>query len=327
MSRANGSVNAHLMFLGEAPGRLGADRTAIPFHGDKAGDNFEKLLENAKLSRSEIFVSNAVLCNPKDLSGNNRPPSRSEVANCAQHLKRSIDILQPKILVSLGATALEATRLVESHSLTISRSVRTANKWYGRTLIPLYHPGARAMVHRSFANQVADYYFVGEMARRLDVPKRAQSKTRGSAESWAVVGAALNIAGALSLFQLHKALFLIDYRMRERFGYPATNFYYVRQKDGPYCVELGGRWFEKFPELKVVKSSNPRLVWNGLPLLAEGVTSLPEETRQLVIEVVEQVRAISEAQLKTKVYLTQPMKSILRAERSGAYALNYPIFQ
>ena len=75
LSWANGWPNAPLMFVGEAPGRLGADRTTIPFHGDKAGDNFARLLELASISRSQIFVTNAVLCNPRDVQGNNASPT------------------------------------------------------------------------------------------------------------------------------------------------------------------------------------------------------------------------------------------------------------
>src|SRR5438067_2266844 len=63
---ASGSPSARLMFIGEAPGRLGADDTAIPFHGDRAGDNFERLISQSGLSRYDCFITNAVLCNPKD---------------------------------------------------------------------------------------------------------------------------------------------------------------------------------------------------------------------------------------------------------------------
>src|SRR5690348_992986 len=83
LSWANGPAGAPVMFVGEAPGRLGADRTAVPFHGDKAGDNFELLLRLAKLSRRDVFVTNAVLCNPRDEDGNNAPPSKSVLRNCA----------------------------------------------------------------------------------------------------------------------------------------------------------------------------------------------------------------------------------------------------
>src|SRR3954447_6489609 len=62
---ANGLLTARVYFVAEAPGRLGGDRTAIPLCGDQSGRNFERLLVEAGLERSEIFVTNAVLCNPR----------------------------------------------------------------------------------------------------------------------------------------------------------------------------------------------------------------------------------------------------------------------
>src|SRR4051812_33858855 len=77
--RSAGPLSANIMFIGEAPGRLGADETMIPFHGDRAGENFERLLGQAGLDRYSIFVTNAVLCNPRDEKGNNAPPTRLEI--------------------------------------------------------------------------------------------------------------------------------------------------------------------------------------------------------------------------------------------------------
>ena len=82
LNRSGGSLTADIMFIGEAPGRLGADNSCIPFHGDKSGHNFEELLDFAKIDRSKIFVTNAVLCNPRDDQGNNSTPTKQEVQNC-----------------------------------------------------------------------------------------------------------------------------------------------------------------------------------------------------------------------------------------------------
>jgi uracil-DNA glycosylase family 4 len=160
-----GGLNASVMFIGEAPGRLGADNTLIPFHGDQAGHNFESFVLQVGLNRYESFVTNAVLCNPKDENGNNATPSVEEVRNCSEFLKRQLDLVQPKVVATLGAIALKATALVEPHLLSLSKHVRTPKSWYRRTLIPLYHPGQRALIHRSFSNQLADYQAVAETVR------------------------------------------------------------------------------------------------------------------------------------------------------------------
>lgn len=104
------------------------------------------------ISRYDCFITNAVLCNPKDEKGNNATPSRQEVANCSGFLKAQIDLIRPKIVVTLGNQALQALKLIEPHDCELAKDVRKARSWYGRILLPFYHPGQRAMLHRSFLN-------------------------------------------------------------------------------------------------------------------------------------------------------------------------------
>src|SRR5581483_1024754 len=155
LSPANGPLNAKLMFIGEAPGRLGADATQIPFHGDKAGDNFERLIEQVGISRYDCYVTNAVLCNPRNDEGNNAPPSKREIGNCTAFLRRQIELVDPDIIVTLGGNSLLALDLLKPHGVRLAEGVRRVVPWEGRILIPLYHPGQRAMIHRSFLNQLA----------------------------------------------------------------------------------------------------------------------------------------------------------------------------
>src|SRR5207249_10787885 len=75
LSELNGPVNARVMFIGEAPGRKGADRTGVPFSGDQSGKNFARFLTSINLDRSEIFITSGALCNPLTSSGANRRPS------------------------------------------------------------------------------------------------------------------------------------------------------------------------------------------------------------------------------------------------------------
>lgn len=329
LSWANGDPRAPLMFIGEAPGRLGADRTAIPFHGDKAGDNFERLLALAGLNRSQVFVTNAVLCNPRDHRGNNAPPSVSEITNCARHLKSQIEIGQPRLVMTLGTIALEATRLIEDHKLVLRDSVRTSTTWFGRLLIPLYHPGARAMIHRSFANQTADYYFVGETFRRLDRrPKRQSERTPGDPAGWELVKYILQTTGRISNFRLHKLVYLIDVKALETLGQRATNFLYLRQKDGPYCVELGSSWYRQFASEVAVRKVDGILTYdwkqNGLFSCIHNPT-VDERVLKITDRVLSSTASITDSQLKTRAYLTAAMKRVLRAEKSGEKMLNQPL--
>src|SRR2546423_435403 len=115
LSELNGSPNARVMFIGEAPGRKGADRTRVPFSGDQSGSNFDRFLASINLSRSEIFITSAALCNPRKPSGANRRPATEELRNCSGFLRRTIDLIDPQIIVILGGVALDALKLLHYH--------------------------------------------------------------------------------------------------------------------------------------------------------------------------------------------------------------------
>src|SRR5712691_5995705 len=95
LSELNGPVDARVMFIGEAPGRKGADRTRIPFSGDQSGKNFERFLASIGLTRAEIFITSAALCNPRTVTGANRRPTAREIRNCSDFLRRTIELINP----------------------------------------------------------------------------------------------------------------------------------------------------------------------------------------------------------------------------------------
>ena len=318
-----GSLSAKVMFIGEAPGRLGADASELPFHGDKSGHNFESLLEQVGLSRYHSFVTNAVLCNPKDENGNNATPSSVEVANCASFLQEQIALVNAPVVVTLGAVALRSTALVKAHALTLRDSVRNAHPWAGRQLIPAYHPGQRAMVHRSFANQLADYQFIAEKVCRCGgSPRRKSSGKLGRTSE--KVGAAARVlleeSGELSYFALHKLLFIAEVRHLEIASARLTDGYYVRQKDGPYCVELhASRLVTIIPGCSIQNLGKHLMV--SLPPVdllggASQLSSLSLAARRTLLEVAAKYSRLTADKLKTAVYLTAPMRQLLRREKN-----------
>jgi uracil-DNA glycosylase family 4 len=168
---ANGSVTSRLLFVAEAPGRLGADACGTPLSGDRTGDTFDLLLEAGGIRRREIFISNAVLCNPRDDRGKNAKPSRQEIENCRSYLAQLINLIDPTWVVTLGVVALETVAAISPHSLILRRDVAQAHPWFNRWLVPLYHPGPRALLHRPLAIQQQDYAWLGEitaLSRSLD---------------------------------------------------------------------------------------------------------------------------------------------------------------
>ncbi|HEU4792169.1 MAG TPA: uracil-DNA glycosylase [Nitrolancea sp.] len=153
----NGPVPAEVMLIGEAPGRLGAARTGVPFSGDQSARNLARLLNAAGWTRDDVFLTNAVLCHPRTETGGNRRPDRSEVRRCSGWLREQIAIVDPVVVGALGIVALDALALIEPHNGELRRDAGKAIPWNGRLLVPLYHPSPRAQIHRPLAAQEADF--------------------------------------------------------------------------------------------------------------------------------------------------------------------------
>ncbi len=145
LSELNGSLEPKVLFIGEAPGRVGADRTRRPFFGDKSGDNFQKLLDSIGLLRDEIFITSAVMCSPRSATDANRRPTRREIVNCSAYLKRVLDLIDPPVISTLGGVALEALKLLEPHDLKLMTDAGRPVRWSGRILMPLYHPSPQVI--------------------------------------------------------------------------------------------------------------------------------------------------------------------------------------
>jgi len=161
LSELNGSLDARIMFVGEAPGRKGADRTRVPFSGDQSGRNFDRFLQSIGLRRDEIFITSAALCNPRSESGANRRPASAEIGNCSMFLQRTIELVQPAIIVTLGTVALEALKLIHYHEFTLRDDAARVCRWQERMLIPLYHPSPQVLItSRNEAAQLRDYKVV-----------------------------------------------------------------------------------------------------------------------------------------------------------------------
>jgi uracil-DNA glycosylase family 4 len=168
LSELNGRPGARVMFIAEAPGRLGGEVTGVPLSRDASGKRFSRLTEIAGLSRDEVFITNAVLCNPRTAAGLNRPPSRGELERCAGWLMRQIELVDAPVVVTLGAVALAALGRIEAHGATLRADVGRAIDWHRRLLVPLYHPSPRAGLSRPYAQQDEDFRRLGELVKTFD---------------------------------------------------------------------------------------------------------------------------------------------------------------
>ena len=131
----DGAIPAAVCFVGLAPGRLGGDRTGIPFSGDRSGELLRRMIRKAGLAN--VFITNLVRCNPRDAGGRNRDPDRVEIANCRAHLAAELALVRPRIVACLGRIAWrELAGDAEPFTPRQPRLVR-AN---GFDLYPMYHP-------------------------------------------------------------------------------------------------------------------------------------------------------------------------------------------
>lgn len=162
---ASGSLTPKVVFIGEAPGRRGAERTRRPFDGDASGNHFARLLASAGLDRSEVFITNAVLCCPAD-ERSNRTPTAGEIANCQEFLRQTLALLNPPVIATLGAVALRAVGRLYARSWRLSEVAGTVIDLGSEVFVPLYHPSPRVLnTHRSFEAQQRDFAVLSRWLR------------------------------------------------------------------------------------------------------------------------------------------------------------------
>jgi uracil-DNA glycosylase family 4 len=127
----DGDPNARLMFVGEGPG-ADEDASGVPFVG-KAGQLLNNMIQAMGLKREEVYIANIVKCRPPA----NRVPEPAEANTCDQFLLQQMDVVQPQVVVALGATAA-------MYLLGVKQSLSTLRgRWHscrGAKLVVTYHP-------------------------------------------------------------------------------------------------------------------------------------------------------------------------------------------
>jgi DNA polymerase len=132
-----GSIDAQLMFVGEAPG-ADEDEQGEPFVG-KAGQLLTKIIQATGLSRTDVYIANILKCRPDTpgQSAGNRKPTSDEMATCIPYLHEQIDLIRPRVIMALGATAVEG---LLGKTLGITKLRGTWKTYRGTPLMPTYHP-------------------------------------------------------------------------------------------------------------------------------------------------------------------------------------------
>jgi len=329
LSLNNGNLNSKVVFIAEAPGRLGAECTGIPLYGDKTGENFEMLLGNIGWKREDVFITNAILCNPQDANGNNSTPTQEEIENCSYYLEMTLELISPDIIVTLGVKALEALKAVKDHNYALKDCVAEKLSWNGRFLFPLYHMSPRAAIHRNTAKQRSDFIILSHIVDPVRGLKTQTVKTKQSVNMNTnstlldMVAMIISEVKTVSFFKLTKLLYLIDYNFYKEFGASMSGNVYLRMQDGPWIPNL--RNIAKEFENKIFTTTYVK----KKPVLShksnDYVNGLTDEQEKYVKAIVAKHVNSTDAAMKIAAYRTAPMRYILEQEKTGRNMTRIPV--
>ncbi len=164
----SGSPSAELMFVGEAPG-FHEDKQGVPFVG-AAGKLLSKLLAGIGIEREEVYIANVIKCRPPG----NRNPLPEEIEACEGHLFRQIELIQPKLVATLGNFA---TKLLSGKPAGITqvhgREQHVTLGGQDVTLYPIFHPAAALYTPRMLEVLETDFRRIPELLGRAAAPPLA----------------------------------------------------------------------------------------------------------------------------------------------------------
>ena len=163
----DGDPNAELMFIGEGPG-FNEDKQARPFVG-AAGQFLEELLAGINYERSDVYITNVVKCRPPG----NRDPQVDELAACQSYLERQIELVDPKVIVTLGRYSMN--RYFPGAS--ISGIHGQAKRFGERLVVPMFHPAAALHQPRFRSLIIEDFQKLPQLIAGTDAVEPADQVT------------------------------------------------------------------------------------------------------------------------------------------------------
>ncbi|MFW2338709.1 MAG: uracil-DNA glycosylase [Acidimicrobiia bacterium] len=181
-----GSPTADLMFIGEAPGR-NEDLQGEPFVG-AAGRLLDKLAAEVGIERDDVYIANVLKCRPPG----NRDPLEAEITACKGYLAQQIQLIDPAVVMTLGNFA---SRLLLKTTTGITRLRGTAYPWWGRHVVPTFHPAAALRGGEKVLNHMrSDFALV-----RSTIDLRSAETTEDLTEPTTVAPSATSLQDATQL--------------------------------------------------------------------------------------------------------------------------------
>jgi DNA polymerase len=164
-----GDPDARIVFVGEGPGET-EDQMGRPFVG-RSGEKLNEMIRAMGLTRDQVYIANIVKCRPPQ----NREPAPDEVATCTPFLERQIEIIRPKVIVTLGRPALQ---FILGKKISISRMRGQWLSWRGTRLMPTFHP---AYILRNYTRETREAVWsdLQQVMKELGMKIPARGKSGG----------------------------------------------------------------------------------------------------------------------------------------------------
>lgn len=157
----SGNPNADIVFIGEAPG-FHEDQQGVPFVG-RAGKLLDFMLSQIHLNRDDVWIGNIIKHRPPD----NRDPKPEEITACKPYLSRQLEIINPKIVVTLGRFSMNYFL----PSVTITQAHGKPHRLNGYILYPLYHPAAGLRNSQLKAALISDFLNIPDIIKESSIVK------------------------------------------------------------------------------------------------------------------------------------------------------------
>ena len=163
----DGSLDADIFFIGEGPG-FHEDRQGLPFVG-QAGNLLNEMLASIGLAREDVYITNMVKCRPP----NNRDPFPSEISACAPYLDEQLEMIRPKVIVTLGRFSFSKFFPNEP----IGRARGRPRDWSGYVIYPVYHPAAALRNPNLRQTLLDDFAALPELVSRVSERNTAEPQS------------------------------------------------------------------------------------------------------------------------------------------------------
>jgi hypothetical protein len=242
----------------------------------------------------------------------------------------TLELINPDIIVTLGAKALDALKCIKNHDFVLRECVAKKLTWNNRYVFPVYHMGPRATIHRAITKQRRDFIILSHIVDPIKGIKNNPVKIKSQVKNINLDSTLLDMVVTIitelktvSLYKLTKLLYLIDYNHYKEFGNSISGSVYLRMQEGPWIPTLKNITSVCENKIFVMIFNKRKPI---LSLISNNyVSKLPDKQKQYVLNISQKHVNSPDTAMKVVVYRTDPMRYILEQENKGRNMSRIPI--